>query len=143
MDADTNDIMRRYEGVVINAKPCPFCGGAVSALIAVVPTIGPWFACECAGCGARGPEICSGATPECGDESLRADAIAAWNERADEMGAADFDEWWMRTPIPAEYDSWDDCDRQRWRSVCRSAFEAGAATASPLPTVATQQAEGL
>lgn len=49
----------------------------------------------------------------------------------------DFEAWWMRTPIPGEYDSWDDCDRQRWRAVCRSAFEAGAATASPSPTAAT------
>lgn len=54
-----------------------------------------------------------------------------------------FHAWWMRTAIPGEYDGWDECDRYRWRSVCRSAFEAGAATASPSPTVATQQAEGL
>lgn len=54
-----------------------------------------------------------------------------------------FHAWWMRTAIPGEYDGWDECDRYRWRSICRSAFEAGAATASPSPTVATQQAEGL
>ena len=36
-----------------------------------------------------------------------------------------FDDWWARTPIPAEIDSWDECDRQRWIAVCRSAFEAG------------------
>ena len=114
----------------MDAKPCPFCGGIED--VRVVDGATPrWRRVECGTCGAHGPDICSGATPECGDENTDAVAIAAWNERADEMGAADFDEWWMRTPIPAEYDSWDDCDRQRWRSVCRSAYEAGVATGRP------------
>lgn len=61
---------------------------------------------------------------ECGSTEIRASA-----------SDADFDAWWMRTPIPAEYDSWDECARQQWRAVCRSAFEAGA-TAAHSPTFA-------
>lgn len=64
----------------MDAKPCPFCGE--SSITVVDGATTRWRQVECGTCGARGPDICSGATPECGDENADTDAIAAWNERA-------------------------------------------------------------
>ena len=37
-----------------------------------------------------------------------------------------FDELWPNLLIPAEFDSMDKCDQERWRGVIQDAFEAGA-----------------
>ena len=118
----------------MDAKPCPFCGCAASSVIEGATF--RWRQVECRDCQARGPEVrcqtLGEGTPAEWQAKATADAIAAWNERSGMSG--DFAAWWMRTAIPGEYDSWDACDRARWLAVCRSAYDAGAATASLSPT---------
>lgn len=65
-------------------KPCPFCGNKNVAV--VEGSTFRWRACACAECGAIGPEVrmqTSGTgTREEWENKAKADAVAAWNERA-------------------------------------------------------------
>lgn len=36
---------------------------------------------------------------------------------------SDFDAWWKKQPVPAEFDSMDAFDQKRWKDLVRSAFE--------------------
>lgn len=57
--------------------PCPFCGAQP-----VCQDLGGWEV-YCKNCGASGPTVFAGTTNE---THLRADAVATWNERANDQG---------------------------------------------------------
>lgn len=68
----------------MDAKPCPFCGCAASAVIEGATF--RWRQVECRDCQSRGPEVRCQTLGEGTQEEWEADAaaraIAAWNERA-------------------------------------------------------------
>ena len=63
-------------------KPCPFCGETSTTQIATQGE--KWGALVCTDCGAYGPEV---RTNYDKPETWRADAVAAWNRRADHTEA--------------------------------------------------------
>lgn len=72
----------------MDAKPCPFCGCAASAVIEGATF--RWRQVECRDCQSRGPEVrrqtLGEGTPAAWEAAATTDAIAAWNERATSPG---------------------------------------------------------
>lgn len=94
----------------MDAKPCPFCGCAASAVIEGATF--RWRQVECRDCQSRGPEVrcqtLGAGTPAEWQAKAVSAAIAAWNERSGFSG--EFDAC-SRHPMPPELREMIDC----WR----------------------------